>query len=321
MPHARRMPHRPAASLTFTAERPLPLTGLDRAETVSIGRGALVLEEEWDRLFIGSRLRTRIEVVARRLATDRDAFAGAAALALHGLPVFGLDDRIDLIVGGSCTRHNAGDVRRHHSPLPDDDVSVLDGVRATNIERTVYDVIRLGSLEAAVVAFDAALRRVAWNEDDNTYDESAAEHFRDRIRMRISAHTGARGIRQARFVVEFADGRAQLPGESLLRLRIWQASLPAPSLQHRVELGGGRYALLDLAFPERRRWLEFDGGIKYTDATMLAGRTSDEVRLAQAGRQAAAERATGWRCDRVQWAHVVSSSAFAALAEAIAFHR
>lgn len=315
------MPHPSAASLILSPERPLPLSGLDRREALSLGRGAYVRTEEWDRLFVEARLRTRVAVVARRLATERDAFARAAALAVHGLPVLGFDDRLDLIVGGACTRHNAGDVRRHHVPLPQRDVVVVDGIRVTSLERTVYDVIRHGSLEAAVVAFDAALRREAWDDRDNTYDQTAADDFRDRVRRRITAGAGARGIRQARFVVDFADGRAQLPGESLLRLRIWQTSLPAPELQYRVELGAGRYALLDLAFPTRARWLEFDGDVKYSDPEMLAGRSRAEVEGEQARRQAAIERATGWRCDRVGWPQVASLSAFAAHQDLLAFHR
>jgi hypothetical protein len=304
------MPDRRAAALLLSRSPDLPFRGHDEGTLRRLGRGAYVLEGEWRTLFVEARLRTRVVAVDRRLLGDGSAFGRAAALALHGLPVLGLDDHVDLVVGVDCTRHNASDVRRHHEPLPPNDVVLIDGLRVTTLDRTIYDVIRLGSLEGAVIAFDAALRKVAWDAGTNTYDKSAAEAFRALVRRRVRAHTGARGIRQARFVVEFADGRAQLPGESLLRLRMWQAGLPVPILQYRVELGGQRYALLDCALPARGRWLEFDGEIKYTDAAMMVGGSLEATLAAQAERQAAVESATGWRCDRPRWRHVRTIDAF-----------
>ena len=304
------MPSSRAPLVLLARQSHLAFRGHDEGTLTRLRRGAYVITSEWDELFVETRLRTRAIAIHRRQLGTSSAFARMAALALHGIPVYGRDDRVDVIVGGTCKRHNSHDVRRHHDPLPDEDVVLIDGLRVTTLERTIYDVIRTGSLESAVIALDAALRMIAWDDATNTYDEVAAESFRQRIRERIRAHPGARGIRQARFVVEFADGRAHSPGESLLRLRAWQTGLPAPLLQHRVELGGGRYALLDAALPTRRRWLEFDGDVKYTDGDMLVDGDLQATLAAQAERQAAVERATGWRCDRVGWRHVSTIDAF-----------
>ena len=75
---------------------------------------------------------------------------------------------------GRHTRRNSRDVVRHHLPLESPDVEVVDGLRVTTLERTVYDVIRTASLETAVVCFDAALRRVAWDERAHEYSPYAA---------------------------------------------------------------------------------------------------------------------------------------------------
>ena len=307
------MPDERSSAPLLRRDTAIPFHGIDPGLLTSIGRGAFVRTADWNEIFLESRLRTRILVVARRLVDESSVFCRAAALAQHGVPVFGASDGfVDLIVRGDCTRHNAPDVQRHHDALPADDVTVIEGIRVTTLDRTIYDVARYGSIEMAVIAFDAALHRLAWDDETKAYDESAAEEFRERVLERIRSHPGARGIRQARFVAEFADGRAQSPGESLTRLRMWQASLPSPELQCRVGLGGGRYALLDLALPTRGRWLEFDGEVKYTDEGMLAGRSADEVIAAQAARQAAIERVTGWRCDRLEFRHVRTIDAFAA---------
>lgn len=309
------------AGLVFSRDRHSSVLRGASAALKPLASGARVRADEWDELFIDARLRTRVLVVARRVSAGTGAFGHAAALAQHGLPVFGgRDDHVDYFVGAGCTRHNAGNVRRHHDPLPEEDVVVVQGIRVTTLERTIYDISRLGSLEAALVAFDAALRRVAWIDATNEYDLAAAAAFRQGVQRRIAAHSGARGIRQARFVAEFADGRAQLPGETLTRLRMWQLCLPAPTLQHRVELGSGRYALLDLALADRQRWLEFDGAIKYTDADMLAGRSVEAVRADQDARQAAVERTTGWRCDRATWQDVRTLGAFEAFRQRIALY-
>lgn len=301
----------PAKATLYLARELAPVSlGRDREAFLELAPGARVLTSEWDSLFVDARLRTRVAAVSRRV--DRaGAFCRAAALAQHGIPVFGApDDRVDLVAHAGRTRHNARDVRRHHEPLPAGDVQEVGGVRVTTLERTLYDVMRTARLETAVVAGDAVLRHLAWDPATNQYDAVAADAFRDRIGARLAASPGARGVRQARFVAEFADGRAQLPGESLTRLRFWQFRLPDPELQRRVELGGGRYALLDLALPRRRRWVEFDGEAKYSDATMLAGRSADQVVAAQLRRQRAVERATGWRCDRIGWSHVLTVDAF-----------
>src|SRR3546814_7568878 len=103
-------------------------------------------------------------------------------------------------------------------PLLPEDVTEREGLLVTSLPRTIVDVIRTVSTEAAIAYFDAALRLVAWR-GHGRYDGEAAERFRAEIVARLEAMPGARGIRQARVVASFADGRAQLPGESVSRDR------------------------------------------------------------------------------------------------------
>jgi len=301
----------PRAQLLSAADA-LPFRGLEPDSLTRLDRGAFVQTGEWQEHFREARQRTLADVVHRRIDPEvGGAFSHETALALHGLPVFdGFDERVHMIAPGAHPRHGAARVVRHHCPLPPADTCRIGDLAVTTLERTVFDVVRLTSPAAAIVAMDAALHVRAAPHPGESFDAAAEERFRADIRGRIADAVGARGIRQARFVVEFADGRAESPGESLLRWRVWQTSLGDVEPQWRVELPGGRHARLDLALPHRRLWLEFDGAVKTTDPLMLAGRMPAEVLAAQDARQRAVERATGWRCVRFGWADVLSLDAF-----------
>ena len=261
--------------------------------------GVYVLDAAWLRLFVEDRLRVRTRAAWPAFSNERATITHLSAAALHDLPLYRVrDDRVDIGLPAGARRRRAAGTKRHHVPLPELDVTIVDGIRVTTLERTVYDVIRMVSLEAAVVVFDAALHQIAWDTETNTYDEDAAERFREAIRLRVRSHPGARGIKQARFVAEFADGRSGSPHESVSRLWMWELGAPTPELQYRVELPDGRYALLDFAWPTLAKWGESDGQIKYTDPRLLAGRTPHEVLELQERRQAAVELATKWTCHR-----------------------
>lgn len=294
-----------------------PHLGLDADELTRVRAGAYVRTEEWDELFAEGRLRTLAAAVDSRNRTTGAAYSHATAAAVHGWPAYRVrSDRVEMIVPGAHTRKNSKDVIRHHAPLPPGDVVLVDGLRVTSLDRTVYDAIRSETLEAAVACFDAALRSVAWNDDACRYDEDAAEEFRECVRRRIRQNPGARGIRQARLVIELTDGRAQLPGESISRLWMLQLGVPEPILQHRVDLPGG-FAQLDFAWPRLRRWAEFDGKIKYFDPAYTGGRTADQVLFDQRVRQRDVTAATGWRVDRWGFDELSSIGVFAAHLRAI----
>lgn len=292
--------------------------GIPDASLTRVRSGATVRTAEWELLFAEGRIRTLAHAVAQRVATPLATFSHTTAAALHGIPVYrDRGTRVHLIVPGENTRKDSRDVVRHHYVLPESEVVEVGGLRATVLDRTVYDVIRTVPLAAAVVCCDAALRAVAWDEEDRTYDVDRAEQFRALVEERICRGVGARGIRQARFVTEFADGRAQLPGESVTRLWMHQLGVPDPELQYRVDFTGGGYALLDFAWPALGRWQEFDGESKYTDPDLMGGRTVHEVREGQRMREREIIRATGWSVTRHGFAQMASFDEFAAYLRSI----
>jgi G:T-mismatch repair DNA endonuclease (very short patch repair protein) len=56
-----------------------------------------------------------------------------------------------------------------------------------------------------------------------------------------------------------ADGLAESPQESRLRLLLHRAGLPAPIAQFRIFDDGGFLARVDFAYPELRLAIEYDG--------------------------------------------------------------
>ncbi|MEV4687193.1 hypothetical protein [Microbacterium sp. LWH3-1.2] len=274
--------------------------------------GAYVRTSEWDAVFAEERLRARARAVARRATAPGAAFCRMTAVACHRLPVYRWRfDRVDMICARPHTRRNARDVIRHQEPLPEQDVVLIDGLRVTSLDRTVYDVIRTASMETALVVYDAALRKCAWNEATRSYDEARAAGFRALVDTRIVRGAGARGIRQARLLSAIGDGRAQLPGETITRLWLLQLGVAKPELQHRIGFPDGAFALLDLAWPALGRWVEFDGAFKLTDEDVMGGRTADDVRADQQSREDRVRRLTGWRCDRHGFERMLSIDAFA----------
>ncbi|MFJ8581952.1 endonuclease domain-containing protein [Micromonospora sp. NPDC093277] len=67
------------------------------------------------------------------------------------------------------------------------------------------------------------------------------------------------GGRRARWVFGLADPRAESPAESALRVRLVLAGLPRPLVQHPVRLLSGLVLHPDLAWPEFRVAVEYDG--------------------------------------------------------------
>ena len=70
---------------------------------------------------------------------------------------------------------------------------------------------------------------------------------------------GMRWVTVLRELAPLADGRAESPGESVLRLRWIDLGLPTPRPQVPVVLPGGRYVYLDVGNEEASFAAEFNG--------------------------------------------------------------
>jgi hypothetical protein len=207
-----------------------------------------------------------------------------SAAVLWGLPLVSVrDERVHLTYRRSSGGLGRGAVARH---AVDATLArrVVGGVPATSPARTVVDLARVHGFVTGVVAGDAALR-AGLVTPEALLDEVAAVGRR-------------RGVRVARDVVSFVDGRSESPGESLSRARMREFGLSLPMLQHDVCDAQGFVGRVDFWWEEHGVVGEFDGRSKYGldgDPAAAAARLWDEKlredRL----------RATGLRVARWTW--------------------
>lgn len=178
------------------------------------------------------------------VVTDR------TAAWLHGVPVLGrgthlLAPPLDLAQPGDTRTCRPG-VNGGRRLFVDEDIVSLDGLRVTSAVRTACDLGRRLWRFDALAAIDGFLRIGVAHE--------AVLSLTGRFK-------GYRGVRQLRALGPLADGRAESPGESALRLHWYDAGLPRPDLQHCIldpTNGRLRYRL-DVPAPEVRFAAEYDG--------------------------------------------------------------
>ncbi|MFC7481323.1 endonuclease domain-containing protein [Luedemannella flava] len=122
---------------------------------------------------------------------------------------------------------------------------MIRGVPTTTAVRTCWDLAQWLPLTEAVTLTDRLLH--AGLVTAGQLDEYAARR------------AGGRGIRRFTKMASLADGRAESPQESRLRVALRLAGLPAPDAQHEIYDADGLVARTDLAYPEYRIALEYDG--------------------------------------------------------------
>jgi len=266
-----------------------------------IGRGAYVACSTWDAEYAEGRHLLNIIAATRRLS-DRVVYSHLSAAALHGLPFYRFHP-VRVHISGTAVdgrvKKSKPLVARHQIAIPDADVTVHNGIRCTSLARTVADCIRIVTAEQAIVIADAALRKVAWDSRTRTYDERAAQRFRAEVMARLPK--GGRGVRQARYILELADGRAESPGESVSRLYLIQLGFRTPLLQVPVRGPKGADYHLDLGLSEIKTFGEFDGKGKYLDDELRGDQDAESVVLAEKEREDWVRGVTGWRVIRWGW--------------------
>jgi hypothetical protein len=171
----------------------------------------------------------------------------AARLWGFEVPLVPRAQPVHVTVASKVRLRHRRDRRIHCSDVPAPETRRRHGVVVTSPGRTWIDL-------AATVP-PAALLAVT--------DQMLARGFpRDAFPAILRRAAGRRGVAVARRVVSCADPLAGSPMESVLRWLIHEAGLPAPVLQYVIWDGVGRFlAQVDLAWPEHRVVVEFDGNV------------------------------------------------------------
>ena len=173
----------------------------------------------------------------------------ATAAALWGLsiPLQPDEPRVHLTVTTGSAVRARRDRCIHRSPLTPDDVTRRLDLALTTPERTWCDLAAVLTPPALLAVTDQLL---------------AFWCTREGLSAQLSRHPSRRGSARGRSVLAVADGRAESPMESVLRWMLHEAGLPAPVLQFVVRSAAGEFlGRADLAWPDRRLIVEFDGDV------------------------------------------------------------
>jgi hypothetical protein len=129
--------------------------------------------------------------------------------------------------------------------LRPEDVTEVMGIPVTTMLRTAWDLGRVRSRERSLSAMDQMLRLPGFPLDEFL---AGVERFR-----------GERWVTTLRVLAPLADGRAESPPESIVRLYWIDAGLPKPVPQLEIWVDGHLIARLDIGNLEILYAIEYDG--------------------------------------------------------------
>ncbi|MBG0815581.1 DUF559 domain-containing protein [Planomonospora sp. ID82291] len=157
---------------------------------------------------------------------------------------------IEVVVPPGTTMRPRAGVSVRHAALAPGEITAIRGVPVLTPLRLAFDLARTGpDLTEAVVAVDALART------------RRRRHFAPAALLETAArHPRQRGVRRLPEVVELSDPLAESPMETRLRLLLVRAGLPRPVSQFEIcEETGLRLARVDLAYPDAKLAIEYDG--------------------------------------------------------------
>jgi len=197
------------------------------------------------------------------------AIAGVTAARLHGYTAIESTVTHIVVPYGHPSRSRNG-LGVHNGPLPDQDIVELLGLRVLSPERVVSDLLCTARPRDALAIADQALA-----EQLPEWREAAKARLARRLRHRADP----RGTRSGARLLELATGRAESPPESWLLLEVVDLGFPCPEVNWSLcSPTGGELYRLDLAWPELRVALEYDGYAVHAGREVQDRRRADDLR-------------------------------------------
>jgi hypothetical protein len=234
----------------FSAERIRTLTR--RGDLCQVGRGVYADGEQARETLAfadGERLLQLAAAVA--VTGPRAVVSHQSAAYLHSIDLLSTPKGATLTCLPQRGRNARPGIWLHTATLPDDHVTAFGRLTVTAPARTVVDLTRTLSFREGVVATDSALHRKLVTKAELTTVLDSCRRWQ--------------GARRAADVIDFADGRAESPLESIARVAFADCGLPPPELQ--VWLGGTTEPVgrVDFYWKQYRTIAEVDGALKYAD--------------------------------------------------------
>jgi len=231
-----------------------------------------MLARAWAGLDIDAQYRAR--VLAANLAEAGGVVTSHdSASAMWRLPIIGhWPAKIHVVSEAAAGGRSNAVFVRHAVGIPDD-FEVIEGVRVTHLARTVADIAATRSFAQGVASADAALRRTTHPRADVPRTFISLSDLRAEAERIPLKH----GFAKASRVIEFANGLADRPGESISRATMHQIGVTPPELQVPMQGASGRWYIVDFWWPDFNHIGEFDGRFKYSDPRFLQGRTPEQA--------------------------------------------
>lgn len=194
---------------------------------------------------------------------------GPSAAVLWGVDLAGPTDDVELTLPPRSHIIRVQGLHTRRAALRRNDVIRRRGLLVSTPEATAVRLAGALVVDAAVAAIDQLVATGCVDLDG--------------IRARAGTAYGP-GSARARRAADLADGLAESPQETRVRLLLHRSRLPKPMAQHRVLVDGRFVARVDFAWPEHKVAVEYDG-LWHAEAGQFA---RDRQRLNRL-------QAAGWR--------------------------
>jgi hypothetical protein len=192
----------------------------------------------------------------------RGIVAGRSASALHGAKWIDNRSPAELLYEN---RHVPPGIRTWSDCVEDDEVTTVNGIRATTPARTAFDLACRYPVDEAVSMIDALARATRLKVAD--------------VELFTRRYKGHRGIRNARLALDLVDPGAESPRETWLRLLLIRAGFPRPETQLPVNDAYGQLvAVLDMGWQDIKVAVDYEGDQHRTDRR----RFNKDIRRAEA---------------------------------------
>lgn len=239
--------------------------------------------------------------VARTFTTPFSFGFGTGAVLREWIDV--LDDpRPHVRQGVNPGAGQPRDVVRHAvRDFQSEEITMINGLPVAPAVPTIVDCARTLAPVEALAVVDGAFR-VEARIDKFHREESEARQavLRDLARERLREIGAARGVRQARVILDLADGFAANPAESRMRWVALRYGLPVPICQYELWVDDQQYFadalwMAEVSGHRRPVIAEFDGALKY------GGEYGAEVVVREKKREDAIRRRHRAEFGRLTW--------------------
>lgn len=253
-----------------------------RGRLQRVSRGLYYPRAGWNLLREDQRYLIRVRGAAL-IRRGQAVLSHHSAAVLWALPMLiGWPSEVHLLTERATGGRSDPGIRRHALGVDARDVTTVDGLLVTTIERTVVDLAATLDLKSAVALVDRALYQ-------DRFGRTPTLTTKEALLATLERMLPFRGSRRARAIIQFGTHLSGSPAESASRVNIALSGFPEPELQHPFMVDGKKCET-DFYWLEIDGVGECDGRDKYFNPEFLSGRSPEQVHYDEKLREDAIRR-------------------------------